>query len=235
LFYADGITCISAGLLFFFYFRSRKGNVPTKAVGITDKDEITPYKDLPYLFFVLLSSCFAILFFQFIFTLPLFYRQVYLMPEAQIGGLLALNGFIVFLLEMIVVYKIGNKIAPWKLIFLGMILLGISFTLLNIGHGILYLVVAMTILSISEILVMPYLATVSVQRAGLRNRGAYMGLYTLSYSVGFVLAPFLGTTIIDHYGFETLWWLVGVFAIFTAFGFYLTLRWMGKMRTRLVD
>lgn len=226
LFYADGFTCISAGILFFLYFRNRKGNVVESHSVDESKKNISAYRDVPYLFFVLLSSIYAILFFQFIFTLPLFYRNVYFLSEKQIGGLLGFNGFMVFMLEMIMVYKIGTRVAPWKLIFLGLILTGFSFVLLNFGHGWIFLVSAMAILSISEILVMPYLATVSVQRAGVGNRGTYMGLYTFSYSAGTVLAPFLGTLAIDHYGFETLWWLVGLGALFAAFGFYLTLKKM---------
>jgi predicted MFS family arabinose efflux permease len=229
LFYVDGLTCIFAGLLFFFYFRNRKGNVVEKSLGAENrKIEKSPFKDWPFLLFILFSSFFAILFLQFLFTLPLYYRDVYLLSEKQIGGLIALNGFIVFLLEMVIVYKIGNKIAAWKLIIGGMIMLGFSFSLLNLGFGMSYLIGAMIILSVAEIFVMPYQATVTVKRAGLYNRGAYMGLFTLSYSIGFVLAPVLGTMVIDNHGFNTLWWLVGIFAVFTAIGYYFTLKRMKR-------
>jgi predicted MFS family arabinose efflux permease len=229
LFSVDGITCIAAGILFFLYFRNRRGHRAETPSGAATEEKVdSPYRDYPFLVFTLLSSIFAILFFQFIFTLPLFYREVYELPEIHIGALLALNGLVVFLLEMILVYKIGNKVSAGKLIFIGMAMMGFSFSLLNLGFGMHFLMAAMIILSVSEILVMPYLATVSVQRSGLSNRGKYMSLYTLSYSIGFVLAPLLGTTVVEHYGFYVLWWLVGVFSIITAIGFYLTLNWMRR-------
>jgi len=41
-----------------------------------------------------------------------------------------------------------------------------------------------------------------------------------------VLAPYLGTLIIDQYGFATLWYCIGILAIITAAGFYFAIRWM---------
>ncbi|MDB5264085.1 MAG: transporter, partial [Adhaeribacter sp.] len=51
--------------------------------------------------------------------------------------------------------------------------------------------------------------------------GAYMGLYSLSYSAAHILAPFLGTTVVANYGFTTLWWLAGILSVLTALGFML--------------
>lgn len=226
LFYADGVTCISAAILFFLYFKNKPGS---KAAPVHTDHPIkgkSPYKDVPYVWFVVLSSIFAILFFQLIFTLPIYYREVYMMPEWKIGLLLGLNGMVVFLLEMVIVYKVGQRLALWKLVSLGMLLLGLSFSILNFGYGLPLLLIAMILLSLSEILVMPFLATVVVQRSGLENRGAYMGLYTVSSSAGFVLAPLIGTQIIDRLGFNELWWVVGFFSILVSAGFYLSLRGM---------
>jgi MFS family permease len=229
LFYVNGVASILAGLLFFFYFKNRKGNVVEKGKNPVDLEGVidrNPYKDWPYIFFIFLTSVFTIIFFQLIFTLPIYYRQVYLLAEKQIGALIALNGMIIFILEMVVVYKIGSRISMWKLISFGMVMMGFSFSYLNFGHGLIILVTSMIILSISEIFIMPYQATVTIQRAGLYNRGAYMGLFTISHSIGFIIAPLLGTTIIDLYGFDTLWWLVGIASVFTAYGYYHSLRWM---------
>ncbi len=123
-------------------------------------------------------------------------------------------------LFLIFVYLVGERIRKQVLIALGLLLLGLSFVLLNLMQhpGVLY--ASMFLLSISEILAMPFMATLTVERSNSVNRGAYMGLYTISYAAAHVIAPFLGTTIIAAYGFATLWWATGILATFTAIGIY---------------
>jgi predicted MFS family arabinose efflux permease len=227
LFLADGFTCMVAGLVFFLYFRHRKGFHPkakAEQKRAVNPSGLSPYRDLPYLLFVFFCLCFAVTFFQFFTTLPLYYRQAYSLSEQNIGLLLGMNGLVVFLFEMIFVYLVGNRLALWKLIVGGLLLLGISFFLLNLFMGTWVLYLSMLLLSFSEILAMPFMATLTVQRSNDQNRGAYMGLYSLSYSAAFVLAPYLGTSIIAHYGFAALWWASGALAGVTAVGFWAVTR-----------
>lgn len=60
-----------------------------------------------------------------------------------------------------------------------------------------------------------------VRRAGEHRRGAYLGMYSFSYALAFVVAPFIGTQLITHFGFEMLWWMLGILTFLTAAGFYL--------------
>ena len=142
-----------------------------------------------------MTSCFAILFFQLFITLPLYYREAYQLSEGKIGGLLALNGFVVFSLEMIMVYILGKGFNINILIFLGLILVGLGFVILNITHTEGILVLGMIVLSIAEIFAMPFMVTFVVQSSNLKNRGAYMGLYAFAFSVGQEISPILDTFI----------------------------------------
>ncbi|SFH29710.1 MFS transporter [Pontibacter chinhatensis] len=233
LFIGDGVASMMAGLFFFIYFRKRQGHKPQKAAASaaanTEKVR-SPYTDGMYLVFILLNCGFAILFFQLLSTLPLYYRQVYVLPEARIGTLLALNGFIVFLFEMILVYLLGDKIKKAWLIPAGVLVLGSSFVVLNLGHHTSLLYMAMVLLSFSEILVMPFMATISVERSNDRNRGSYLGLYTISYAAAHVVAPYLGTTIASRYSFDTLWWILSVFAIAVSIGLYFVVQHIERER-----
>ena len=227
LFLADGATCMLAGLFFYLYFRRKKGSsAPDKTNVVPTIKANSPYRDIKFIVFVVLTIGFATIFFQFFSTLPLYYRQVYRLSESQIGLLLGLNGLVVFSLEMIVVYLATPRFRFQHLIITGVLLTGLSLVLLNLFAGAWVLVLAMFILSVSEILVMPFLATITVQRSDTLNRGAYMGFYSLAYSTAFILGPLLGTSIISHFGFTTLWWSGGGLALFTALGFYLILQKM---------
>ena len=226
LFIADGATCIMAGLFFFLYFKNRQGHKPNHKSGSSAEisREKSPYRDGLYLLFVLINCGFAIVFFQFLSTLPIYYRDVYTLPEEGIGMLLAFNGLLVFALEMILVYLLGNRIKKSLIIPAGILLLGFSFVLLNATHHVSILYLAMALLSIAEILVMPFMSTITVERSNEQNRGAYMGLYTISYAAAHVIAPYLGTTIASKYSFDTLWWGLGVFTVLLSIGIYFVVR-----------
>ena len=225
LFFVDGITCIIAGFVFYFYFRNRKGYKPSGKKSKKERAEIkTAYFDKRYLVFILFSSLYAILFFQLFMTLPLYYREIYNLNEKLIGGLLAINGFTVFSIEMILVYILSKRYRLHWMIVIGMILLGISFAMLNLDHNLSLLIFSMFILSISEIFAMPFMSTFVVERSNTQNRGSYMGLYTISFSIALIVAPYLGSRVISNYGFETLWWGTGFIAVLIAVGFYFITR-----------
>ncbi|WP_192821892.1 MFS transporter [Rufibacter sp. LB8] len=231
LFMADGFTCLAAGAIFYFYFRHRQGHQPVSVAAISAPENQaqgpalrSPYRDVLFLVFTVLCCFFAVAFFQFFSTMPLYYRKVYQLSELQIGGLLAFNGLLVFLLEMIIVYLIADKFAVWKMIVAGLLLLAAGFAILNLFHGFGILLLSVLLMSLSEMLAMPFMSTLTVQRSGPQNRGAYMGLYSLSYSVAHILGPFLGTTTIAALGFGALWWGGAALCLVTALGFYLVVR-----------
>lgn len=221
LFIVDGITCILAGILFFFYFRNRKGNQVAEDSGSQAPSSTTAaLKDWRFMLFVLLVLSFATVFFQLFMTWPLYYKEVYALPESQIGLLIGLNGLLVFLLEMVIVYTVGERFSLRRLIMIGSLLNGLAFIILNLVHAEPVLYAAVLIVSLAEIMAMPFMATFTVQSSGEKNRGVYMGMYSFAYSAAFVLAPAMGTYVVRVASFEALWWVCGILSIVTAVGFF---------------
>ena len=220
LFITDGLTCIAAGLFFFFYFRRRKGTALQGKKGPGTK---TGYRAVVanwrFVIFIVLVSCFAILFFQLFMSLPLYYREIYHLKENTIGWLLAINGMVVFSCEMVTVYILNRRFRIHELLFTGMLLVGLSFALLNLMHHFYLLILSMLILSIAEIFSMPFLATFTVQLSDAQNRGSYMGLYTLSFSLANTASPVLCALVISNFGFNVLWWGTGITSVLIGFGF----------------
>jgi len=223
LFYGNGFSVLIAGLLFFFYFRNRKGysktNVHAKSADATALKR-SPYRDGVFIVFNLLVCLYAVCFFQILNTLPIFYREVHKMSEASIGIILAFSGLIVFLLEMLLVQFAERSMADRTVIILGTLLCGLSYILLNAPGGQPLLYLSIFILCISEILAMPFMATVTVRRAGNENQGAYMGMNALAFSAAHILSPYIGTRIASDFGFGVLWWGTGIVSALTAAGFY---------------
>lgn len=216
LFIADGISCILAGLIFLWLFRkhfnfspsskAQKSRPPASNIRSDGGVSMDPMKDWRFLCFIVGVILFAVVFFQLLFTLPLYYKDVYKISEAQIGLLLATNGLIVFFSEMIFVHVVGSRIAKEKLIILGILATGLSFFMLNFLHGVIWLFVGMAVLSFGEILAMPFMQTYVANQASDANLGRYMALYSFAYSTALILAPFIGVRVINLFGYDMLWY-----------------------------
>ena len=227
LFYGNAIAATLAAVIFFVYFRNKKGEIKEKAD--MEEEELkyqSPYKDAPFLVFTFLSILFAICFFQLLSSLPLYYKEVYHLNEKSIGVILAYSGVVVFSLEMLIVHLAERRTTAANAIIIGVFCCGVAFASLLITDGIWLLYVSMFILCIAEILAMPFMATVTLQRSNIKNRGAYMGLNSLSLSAGLIFAPFLGTKVAANYGFDVLWMGTGVLMLLTSIGFYLLMKRM---------
>ncbi|MFB5944607.1 MFS transporter [Albibacterium profundi] len=230
LFYGNGLSAALAGFVFYAYFRRRKGNErflkkdkQKKELENINDANITnrsPYKDKYFILFSALCCIYAICFFQLLSTLPLFYKQVFLIKDSGVGLILAFNGFVVFLLEMLLVHLAEKKMTTFQSIVFGTVLLSISFALLLIHSGMWVLFVAMFIFSVSEIFVLPFTSTVALKRAHKSKQGAYMGLNGLAFSAAHIVSPSLGTQIAANYGFDALWTSIALVSIFVAVGFY---------------
>jgi len=63
--------------------------------------------------------------------MPLYYKDIFLLKEQQIGLLLGMNGFIIFLLEMPLIKWLENsKFSKIGLMLFGGILIALSFVVL---------------------------------------------------------------------------------------------------------
>ncbi|WP_379089886.1 MFS transporter [Pedobacter sp. UC225_65] len=227
LFYGNAFAALLAALIFFFYFRNKKGNKTNEEkVALEEIPYRSPYKDVPFLVFTLLSILFAICFFQLLSTLPLYYREVYHLTEKNIGIILAYSGVVVFSLEMLIVHIAERRTTAANAIIFGVICCGLAFSSLLLTHAIWLLYASMFVLCVAEMLAMPFMATVTLQRSNAKNRGVYMGLNSLSLSAGLIFAPFLGTKIAANYGFNVLWTGTGLLMLLTAVGFYLLMKRM---------
>jgi len=222
LFWVDGITCVVAAFLFFqaFYKQDKTRRKKTRKVSKEERGP-SPFRDTIFMLFCIGSCVFAMLFFQLFTTIPLYYKNSYNLDENAIGLLIGLNGLIIFLFEMVIVYKIGKPKKIMQLISMGVFIMGVSFLLFNVYHALIILVLAMSLTSIAEIFSMPFMVSYTMQRSGEHNKGAYMAMYSMSYSLAFILAPLGGTYILDTWNFETLWYVCAALGILLAAGYYL--------------
>lgn len=229
LFYTNACMSFIAGILFIFYFKNRKGNTPEKVVSKKDEDIVkvkSAYTDVKFLLFSSFIAIYAYCFFQILNTLPLFYKNVALMNEKEVGLLMAFNGIVVFVLEMALVHFAEKKFTLSANMIIGSLFCGAAFLVLLPSHVQIVLYLSIFLISISEILIMPFASTVAVNRSVSANRGSYMGLNGISFSMAFVTSPLIGTFIAQNYGFNNLWIFNCIMIAIASIGFYFVMKKM---------
>lgn len=219
LFWANGITCSTAAVVSWFFFRHRQFDSPSSSPD-SQTPVLSPWKDGAYLLFLLLMLNCGLMFVQLFNTWPLYMKNVYELLENKIGLLLALNAFLVVLIEMPLIHRIEGR-NLMKTIALGAFLLFLGFAVLPFGKGMLYGVFTVIIWTLGEMLIFPLAVGFVANRASDKNRGKYMGLYVVSFSVAFIIGPALGTGIYDAWGANTLWLSSGLLGVLVCLGFLL--------------
>ncbi|WP_312174246.1 MFS transporter [Chryseobacterium sp.] len=230
LFFANALTALSAGIVYIIFFRKRNKIATLKAKKVKKIVEIkkdrSPYRDGKFLLYCFFCMLFSICFFQLFSTLTIFYKDTAHLSQQSIGYILGYSGFLVVLLEMGLVQVAEKYFSLAVTMFLGTFICGLSYAMLGFDHGMLTLVLSMSLLCVGEIWALPFMVTITALRSGKNNKGAYMGLNGISFSIAFIITPYLGTLIAEKLGFTTLWMGTGILATAIAIAFYFIVPWM---------
>ncbi|MCH5716172.1 MFS transporter [Niabella hibiscisoli] len=228
LFWGNAIGCFIAAILFYSYFNNRRGSNNKPVVTVAPKENNTrhssAYKDVPYLFFAFICMLYFIPFCQLLNAMPLFFDEKAGMSKEAIGTLMGYSGFIIVLTEMVIVSLVQKRFSIYNSIILGTLFIIPGFLIYLLTTELWALYLAISLISLSEILVLPFTSTVGALRAGSNNKGSYMALNSLGFSMAFIITPFLSTKIIESYGYYYLWLTDVLFIVAALAGFILIKR-----------
>jgi len=224
LFWIDGITNIGAALLLRFVLSPSRNSATPSKKDIPEKVQThSAYSDRPYMVFVVLTILFGMCFFQLFATMPVFFKQYLHLSPFYIGCIMALNGAMIAIFEMPVVFTLEQRSNYMNFIVAGTVLCSLSFVVFNILPGELSLAVISTIIvTAGEMMSMPFMNTFWTSRTDKHNRGQYAGLYTAAWSIAQVIGPYTGGQIAQNFGYYALWWATGATGLVCAAGF----RWL---------
>ncbi|SEM09262.1 Predicted arabinose efflux permease, MFS family [Chryseobacterium taichungense] len=236
LFFTNALAALLAGILYIIFFKKRNKLARIKAKKVQEvieiKKENSPYRDGKFLLYCFFCMLFSICFFQLFSTLTIFYKDSAHLSQQNIGYILGYSGFLVVLLEMGLVQVAEKYFSLAVTMFLGTFICGLSYAMLGFDHSMLTLVLSMSLLCVGEIWALPFMSTITALRSGKNNKGAYMGLNGISFSIAFIVTPYLGTLIAQKFGFTTLWIGTGILATLIAVAFYFIVPWMIDERKR---
>jgi predicted MFS family arabinose efflux permease len=219
LFWVDGITNISAAFVMLIFLRPVNRKTYQQATE-EQAPAISAFRDKTFMTFIVVTSLFASCFFQIFTNLPVYFKKHFNLSEPYIGMLMAVNGIIIAIIEMVLVYKLEGKRKSMVFIAAGVALVGLSFLLLNIPlHGAFIAFSMIILITFGEILAMPFMNSYWISRTHSTNRGQYAALYTMAWSAAQTLGPMGGAQLAQHAGFAVLWWTVGGLSLIAALAF----------------
>ncbi|ULQ53692.1 MFS transporter [Flavihumibacter fluvii] len=228
LFWIDGCTNIFAALLMWFLLNksgtaAQLSKLKTDAQLVaTSKQNGSAYKDRNYLLFIGLVVLFAACFFQIFTNVSVYMRQVLHFKESFIGLLMATNGLVIVLFEMVIIHQLDGRNNHMAYISFGVGLVALFFLLLGVSPVSPLAAISLIILiTFGEIMSMPFMNSYWISRSSERNRGEYAALYTMAWSAAQTLGPMLSAQLAEYAGFQFTWLIIASICLLVALSFWL--------------
>jgi len=103
---------------------------------------------------------------------------------------------------------------------MGFAIIGFSFLVYNlVDNWLIVILISIAAISIGEVISFPFSNAFALSRSTPGRRGQFMGLYSMSFSAAFIIAPPLGLGIADKYGYTELWYFMTCLTIIACLGF----------------
>jgi MFS family permease len=187
LFVGDAITCVLFGLIALV---ALPDGARTSAAQDAARPPHSILRDTGFMVFLVASTAVAFMYAQAHsgFALEVSGRGF---PNRTYGLLIALNAFLVLLLELPLSRWTRTK-RRRPMIALGWALIGLGFGLTPWGQGVAWLTFTVLVWTLGEIVSAPVGGAYVSDIAPDHMRGRYMGAWTMTWGLGYVLGPSLG-------------------------------------------
>ena len=230
LFWADGITFLLAAGLFLITLPADEtakplelpagaptpaGSIPAAPPVDEPPPDTRPALRQPWLVYLILANtCVITSFFQVFSTVPVFLTNNGY-TEGQVGLLLTLSGVLIVAIEMPLVYLADRRFRPLHVLLLGGSLIVAGYYLLPLAVTVNFgLIIGWIVLiTLGEILFMPFTSTYVAKHAPPARRGEYLGVLSASYSLAFILTPVIGFWLAERFGYVVSLYTVSSFAL----------------------
>jgi predicted MFS family arabinose efflux permease len=221
LFWVDGFTNIAAATALLIILPKVSIAQQHKTGHEKNTKSKGPLQDKTFMIFTGFMLLFALCFFQLFTTVPLYFKEGLKLNESSIGIIMSVNGILIAVFEMVIVFKLEGKRPYLKLMTYGCLLLALSYCMLNIPLANTFILATAVILmvTIAEIVGMPFMNSYYIGRTTTANRGQYAAIYTMAWSAAQVIGSLSGTQIAHSLGYDYLWWILGGICVITAMGF----------------
>ncbi|MFD1849051.1 MDR family MFS transporter [Oceanobacillus bengalensis] len=136
------------------------------------------------------------------------YTQDLGIPLEQYSTLWAINGFLIVFSQPLIKWITGKVTSVKAHIYIGTVIMIISFLIAMFARDFTMFAVAMVILTLGEVLMWPAFPTLANELAPKGRSGFYQGLVNSIAAVGRMIGPVLGGFIVDTTNMEVLFYVV---------------------------
>ena len=169
-------------------------------------------RDSPFLLFMVASVFATTTYVATETLLPISVTTTHNLAPAAWGLLMILNPLLVTLLQLRLTRWTASVPAALKL-GVAMPLMGVPFLLLNFNGSAGTIALVIVLFVFGEMLWVPTSQAVVAALAPMDLRGAYMGAFGGTWSVGWALTPFLGLQVREAYGDAVMWTAVATVGV----------------------
>ena len=145
----------------------------------------------------------AVLFMQNDSSIPLVLVRDHHFAPAVYGAMFTLNTLLIVACEI----PLNAWIAHWphrRVLALGALIAGLGLAGVIVARSIAQLAAMVVVWTIGEMLYSPGIATYVAEIAPAHRRGDYLGLFSMTYVIGFIAAPWAGLSTLEHEGTTAL-------------------------------
>jgi len=213
LFIVDAATSLACGAILWFSLPEtrpeRRETTRSKALS----DAIAPFRSSDFTGFFVASLLIAVVFFQFNAAMPLD-MMAHQITTAEYGVLVAMNGILVVTLQPFL-GPLALRVRRGRALAIASTLTGAGFGMLGLAGSFAGYALAITTLTLGEIVMAPMIPAVVAELAPRHLRGTYQGALQLSFSLASCAAPLLGGFLLAGPGAGVLWsgcFVVGLLA-----------------------
>lgn len=221
VFRVSAITMLAMAIVtFLFYKEPDRGNEPVVSSVIQSfKNLILVFKDLRFVMFLLIFSGFWVVFWQQYISLPIYVRT-YVDPNANVDLLLSAEAGTVILSTFIINY-LTRKFPAFPSIIVGVLISSLSWIILTFGSGIPFIIAALIVLAIGEVIQAPRYYEYISRLAPPGQQGLFMGYAFLPIGIGYLFSGPTAGILLNYFG-ETLknpkliWYVISAAGVLTS-------------------
>jgi len=206
-------------VLLFYREPSDGSNEDGAALSTAFQNMIVVLGNLKFVTFLLISSGFYLVYWEIYIMAPLFLRG-FVNHDADVDGLLAIEGFAVICLQILVAY-LTRKLPAVPTIALGFLITGLAFSLLAIHPSVISFAVMLVVVAIGEVTQASRYYEYCSRLAPAGQQGLYMGYAFPPIGLGFKLAGWTGGYLLHEFGDvlhrpAQMWWPIVGIGVLTA-------------------
>lgn len=178
--------------------------------GETAQPVVAMLRNTRFVMFLLASACVSFVFFQAESSFPLHVLAAGF-DSATYGYLISINGVMIVLLELWITTW-TQRFRADRVMALGFLLVGLGFAVNGFGPTLGIMIGATVVWTAGEIISAPVAGPFVSALAPEHLRGRYMGAWAMTWSVGLILGPALGT-LIFQWSPLALWIVCGALGV----------------------